>query len=196
MDKSVERLVDENIALAKYTAGKLIPKYTMIREEVYSLCLLGLFNAAKAYDPTKGYQFNTYATKVMTNEVLMFLRAWNRDKLYKESFKGLTILNDEESKYTELPLAHTQPAPDVLIAEREYKQYVLQELQNYLNTLSERDKGIIRHYYEMNVPRLTQRSLATKYGLSQVHISRILVKHMTKFRIRLQRMEAKELERI
>lgn len=72
MTENQRELAEENIMLAYYIAHKSsVPLDT---EEKISLALLGLTKAAANYSPDKGIKFATFATSVITNEILMGLR--------------------------------------------------------------------------------------------------------------------------
>ena len=45
-----------------------------LSQDLYAVCLEGLFKATKAYRPEKGIEFSTFATAVMKNEVRMHIK--------------------------------------------------------------------------------------------------------------------------
>lgn len=74
-----EVLFEKNMRLAYHLARKWEGKIPHPLEDIIQECLLGLWKAAKGFDPEKG-KFSTYAGRCMDNQVRMLCRKdrkWN-----------------------------------------------------------------------------------------------------------------------
>jgi RNA polymerase sigma factor (sigma-70 family) len=72
-NKAIEQLVVRNL----YLVFKLSHKYKRNEfdfEDIVSYGIIGLFNAAKRYDPTRGYKFATYAYHWIKESIMKAIR--------------------------------------------------------------------------------------------------------------------------
>lgn len=79
----------DNIRLAYWTARRY-QGCGINSDDLKGIALLGLVKAAENYDPSKGVSFSTFATRVITNEILMALRKEQR-------YLGMVSLDAEVS---------------------------------------------------------------------------------------------------
>ena len=170
MDK-VATLVEENIALAKYIAGKY--ENTGVEyDDLFGLAQFGLFKAAKTWDESKS-KFSTYSAKCMNNEILMYLRKV-KDK-YTDSLDDVAFSGDPLSSTTgyDITPSNTNVEGEVLF------QSYMDKVDYFIKSLPDREAYIFINYYGINGLEMSQREIAEYLGISQSYISR-LVKEMTK----------------
>lgn len=66
-------LFNNSINFAYFILHKYFPQYVQ-NEDAKQACLIGLWKASGKFDVTKGYAFTTFASRVIINQVRMFLR--------------------------------------------------------------------------------------------------------------------------
>jgi len=68
------KLVEENINLARFVAHKVASKVPIPYEELEQIASMGLIVAVERYDPTIGAKFSTFAIPLITGRLLNFVR--------------------------------------------------------------------------------------------------------------------------
>ena len=68
------RLVEENINLARFVAHKIASKVPIPYEELEQIASMGLILAVERYDPSIGAKFSTFAIPLITGRLLNFVR--------------------------------------------------------------------------------------------------------------------------
>ena len=158
---------------------------------------LGLIKAAEKFDETRGFKFISYAVW------------WMLNKFEQENERRPSV--DEISERTDLPedkvgeamLANTRhvsvDAPfvdgednsllDVLInddAPMADRQLVIEslreEISNVLNTLSDRERCVIKAFYGIGEPEMTLEEIGSKYGLTRERVRQIKEKAIRRLR--------------
>lgn len=77
--REVERLVEQNRRLVEYIVNRYLQRYrvgSMEREDLVSWGLVGLVNAARAWDPSRNIAFSTLACRAIER---MIIRGVNRE---------------------------------------------------------------------------------------------------------------------
>lgn len=139
-------------------------------EDLVSIGSIGLIKGINTYKIDKNIKLATYASRCISNEILMFLRK-NKKKRCEVSLDD--ALNYDESG-NELHLEDILGTDEDMI-EQEYENKVNKELlsKEILN-LPDRDKEImILRYGLNNKNEYTQKEVAQMLGISQSYISRI-----------------------
>ncbi len=110
MTEAQQPLVTDNMRLVYYLANKLGETGFVKNnfEDLISEGMVGLVKAAKAFDPSKGVKFATFASRCVTNEMLMYIR---RNKKHEENVL-LSAAIGRDSEGNELLLS------DILADER------------------------------------------------------------------------------
>lgn len=157
-----EVLVVDNIALAHYMANK----YTNVQvefEEIVSSAYVGLVKAALTFDFTKGYAFATYAGRVISNEILMFIRGERRRNKIQTISMESKILPEEDITLE-----------DTICDKRNCYEELesLLDMQTKLQQLNEQDRKLVN--IKLSDPDISQGELAEVFGHSQPYISRRL----------------------
>lgn len=179
----VQRLVEHNGLLACDIAVK-----TARRGEHHGLCMpladllqegqIGLFEAAKRFDPSRGNRFSTYATYWIQQRIHRFLD--NNYELvrlpaHKKPF-ALSLERGQEGKYACFEeeihsWSHQRCGQDVhkLLEEAEN----LHHIQTALNQLSRRKARILRYRAGINGRRWTLEEIGQKFGLTRERVRQL-----------------------
>ena len=170
-------IVEEHLGLAKSIAFQFYKnfksKYTY--EELESTAFLGLIEAAKNFDESRGFKFSTYAIPVITGRVK---RMFRDDKWYfirrgvPHEMRSLNFIIDTE---------HNVELQDILEDEVNIEENVINEItvKKLLASLTERDRNIVYLYY---FKRLKQIEIAEIMNITQLSVSRIIKKSLEKMK--------------
>lgn len=81
-EATIEKLVNDNLKLAHWMVEKYARRLErwMDRDEITSNAMLGLFDAAKEFDATKGFTFSTFARFHFRNRILRPLAYMDKAK--------------------------------------------------------------------------------------------------------------------
>jgi RNA polymerase sigma factor (sigma-70 family) len=122
-----QQLVEEHLRLVPFVLHKFAPH--LVNEDNLQIGYVGLCEAAKENDATKGYTFSTFAV----NRILWKIR--NHDRKTRSDFKGVSVVQ-YEGEWLEI----LETVPDkVSVEERAIIRYNLSRM-----ILSEEEKRIIR----------------------------------------------------
>src|SRR5436190_7692000 len=78
-DAEIARLVDDNRKLVEYMVNRYLKRYfvgSMERDDLVSWGMMGLVNAARAWDPARSRSFSTLACRAIER---MIIRGVNRE---------------------------------------------------------------------------------------------------------------------
>lgn len=162
-------LIEAHMYLVSLIARKYAQHMSDI-EEMISVGTIGLVKAGNTYDPDKNVKFATYATRCIENELAMYIRYTHRRQRTVSLHK--TICTDVDGNKLQLE-DMLGTAPDIVNQTIEAHDE-LNMLRRALESLDESDRRIIVYRYGLNGrPKLTQRQLAERLGLSQSCMSRL-----------------------
>ena len=173
-------LIERNLRLVAH----IVKKYTITEKEVedlISIGTIGLIKAIDTFDPEKGIKLATYAARCIENELLMWYRSQRKQS--KEVYLNDSIGADREGN--EISLIDIIETEDEDVAERmEREERVVRVRQLINKCLTEREIQIICLRYGLNASgrEVTQREIATMYGISRSYVSRIEKKALQKLR--------------
>ena len=161
MTTDEENFYMDNINLAYKLAWKYHKKFRgyIDIEELKSICLLGLAKAVKTFNKELGFNFSTYAYRVIQNEVLIVNKSnqkWNKN-----------ISLSTEIYDTENILLEDMVDNDFDIDEKVNTSIYIQKLYNELDRMRPRYKKLI--YYKLQ--GMTMCEIGEKLNLSQSQIS-------------------------
>ena len=128
-------------------------------EDLFSIGIIGLLKALNSFDIEKGYKFSTYASRAISNEVLMTFRKKRVD---------IAFSLDEVIEFEENCSTYAEIIPDKTIVEEDVLAKV--QYEKLLNTVSERERVILI----LTLDGKTQRDISNITGLSQPQVSRII----------------------
>lgn len=168
-EEAKNKLIEHNLRLVVFLAKKYDNTgYEM--EDLISIGTIGLIKGISTYKLDKNIKLATYASRCISNEILMFLRK-NKKRKTEISFEDSINLDSEGN---ELHLEDVFGTEDNIV-EKEYESIVDKEcLINEIENLSKRDKEILILRYGLNNKKeYTQKEVADMLGISQSYISRI-----------------------
>ena len=166
---SRNKLIEHNLRLVVFLAKKY-ENTTYDIEDLVSIGSIGLIKGINTYKPDKNIKLATYASRCISNEILMFLRKNKR----KRSEVSLEEALNYDSEGNELHLEDIL-GTDAELVPKEYEKKVDKELlSREIEALSPRDKEIMTLRYGLNnTVEYTQKEVAEMLGISQSYISRI-----------------------
>ena len=139
-------------------------------EDLISIGTIGLIKGISTYKLDKNIKLATYASRCISNEILMFLR---KNKKRKKEISLEDSLN-YDNEGNELHLEDVLGTDYDIVSDEYERQVEKNMLTKELNKLGDRDKQImILRYGLNNGESYTQKEVADILGISQSYISRI-----------------------
>lgn len=168
-EEARNKLIEHNLRLVVFLA-KRYENTTYDIEDLVSIGSIGLIKGINTYKIDKNIKLATYASRCISNEILMFLRKNKR----KRSEVSLEEALNYDSEGNELHLEDIL-GTDAELVPKEYEKRVDKEiLSKEIEMLSPRDKEIMTLRYGLNnTIEYTQKEVAEMLGISQSYISRI-----------------------
>ena len=162
-------LIEHNLRLVVFLAKKF-ENTSFDLEDLVSIGTIGLIKGVKTYKLDKNIKLATYASRCISNEILMFLR--KNKKVTNEISLEDTINYDAEGNALSL---EDILGTDIDIVDKNYQDKNNKELlEQEISKLPSRDKEImIKRYGLYNTKEYTQKEVAALLNISQSYISRI-----------------------
>ena len=163
------KLIEHNLRLVVFLAKKFDgTSYDL--EDLVSIGTIGLIKGINTYKIDKNIKLATYASRCISNEILMFLR--KNKRLQNEISLEDTLNYDSEGNALSL---EDILGTEIDIVDKEYQSINDKELlEHEISKLPKRDKEImIMRYGLYNTDEYTQKEVADKLNISQSYISRI-----------------------
>lgn len=174
---NIDVLVEENLGLVRFFAYKY-NRPDLSFDDLYTEGLMGLFKAAKSWDPSKS-KFSTYASKCIANELLMLFRKVDRhpyiNSMDEVSTEARGVDKYNRDMYDFVP-HHNRTDEDVILDD-----YMV-AVSEYLSNLPYRERFCLMATYGINMDELDQRTLAEKFNISQSYVSRLVRKEVRSLR--------------
>lgn len=163
------KLIEHNLRLVVFLAKKY-ENTTYDLEDLVSIGSIGLIKGINTYKIDKNIKLATYASRCISNEILMFLR---KNKKRKTEVSLEDALN-YDAEGNELHLEDILGTDANLVPDEYEKQVDKERLEREIDYLPDRDKEImILRYGLKNQKEYTQKEVAEMLGISQSYISRI-----------------------
>ena len=177
-EEAKNKLIEHNLRLVVFLAKKYENTGYDI-EDLVSIGSIGLIKGINTYKIDKNIKLATYASRCISNEILMFLRKNKRRK-------GEISLEDSLNYDAEGNELHLEDIlgtePDIVHKEFEHS-LDLEVLAEEVKKLEGRDKEIMTLRYGLNnSEEFTQKEVAEMLGISQSYISRIEKKVIKKLK--------------
>ncbi len=171
-------LIEHNLRLVVFLAKKFDSTgYDL--EDLVSIGSLGLIKGIMTYKVDKNIKLATYASRCITNEILMYIRK-NKNRKGEVSFED--ALN-YDSEGNELHLEDIMGTEEDVVHDEIENKLAKTQLLECLSDLTDRDKEIMTMRYGLyNTREYTQKEVAELLGISQSYISRIEKKVIKKLR--------------
>ena len=182
-----EKLIAHNLRLVVYIAKKF-DNTKVGTEDLISIGTIGLMKAINTFDASKSIKLATYASRCIENEILMYLRKNNKQKLEVSIDEPLNVDWDGN----ELLLSDILGTDEDVIYRDLETQADLKLLHQALKTLNGREKMIIELRFGLHSKdgeELTQEQVADLLGISQSYISRLEKKIMKRLHREMARQE-------
>ena len=158
-------------------------------DDLFGYGVLGLTKAAYDYDPNKENKFSTYAYKKIWGEIKLGIRdksgiIGSREERSKQSSrppKPFSYYEEKVKKYRDslgdnntIGIDELSFDQNTLITESDSYDSILDRevIDKVLSFLTIRDRKIFTMYYLEN---LSQKEISKLIGLSQPHVSRVLI---------------------
>ncbi|WP_294588832.1 RNA polymerase sporulation sigma factor SigE [uncultured Ruminococcus sp.] len=167
--KARELLIVHNLRLVVYIAKKFESTGTGI-EDLISIGSIGLIKAVNTFCPEKNIKLATYASRCIENEILMYLRKTNPQKMEVSIDEPLNVDWDGNELLLSDILGTDDDTVSVDIESEAEKRMLLEAVEK----LDEREKLIMELRFGLNNrPEKTQKEVADMIGISQSYISRL-----------------------
>ena len=162
------RLIEHNLRLVVYIAKKFDNTGIGV-EDLISIGTIGLIKAINTFNPLKNIKLATYASRCIENEILMYFRS--QKKLQGEVSLSETIESDREGNA--LQLMDVIGVDDTMLEDLYDRDSALRLRRLVKECLTQRESEVIRLRYGLGgtVP-LTQREIASTFGISRSYVSR------------------------
>lgn len=171
-------LIEHNLRLVVFLAKKY-ENTTYDIEDLVSIGSIGLIKGINTYKIDKNIKLATYASRCISNEILMFLRKNKR----KRAEVSLEDALNYDAEGNELHLEDILGTDENLVPNEYEKQVDKEVLAKEIEVLPDRDKEIMTLRYGLNnTKEYTQKEVAVMLGISQSYISRIEKKVIRKLK--------------
>lgn len=181
------KLIEHNLRLVVFLAKKYENTGYDV-EDLVSIGSIGLIKGINTYKLDKNIKLATYASRCISNEILMFLRKNNKLRHEISLDEPLNIDYDGN----ELLLSDIIGTDEDLVKNELEQNDQKAMFYEAFKDLSKREKEILMFRYGlMNYDELTQKDVAKMMGISQSYISRLEKKIIKKLRNKLNYNEIK-----
>ncbi len=163
------KLIEHNLRLVVFLAKKYENTGYDV-EDLVSIGSIGLIKGINTYKLDKNIKLATYASRCISNEILMFLRK-NKKRRGEISFEDALNYDSEGNELHLEDILGTE----IDYVPNEYERILNKEvLEREISSLDPREKEIMTLRYGLNnTEEFTQKEVAEKLGISQSYISRI-----------------------
>ncbi len=170
-----QKLIEHNLRLVVHIAKKYAQNRDM--DDLVSCGTIGLIKGVSTYDPKKGVQLVTYASRCIQNEILMRIRSEKKER--REVSLSEPIGADSEGN--ELTLLDILCTQEESVDETVIRNTRLSRIRNLVAKLEPRQSTIMTLRYGLEDGNaMTQNEVAEVLGISRSYVSRIEKKAMQK----------------
>ena len=171
-------LIERNLRLVAHIIKKYYTQ-NADQDDLISIGTIGLMKGVSSFDPSKGARLATYAARCIENEILMYFRS--QKKLQGEVSLSDSI--DADADGDSLQLMDVVGVEDTLLEDLCDRDNARRIHALVRERLAPREAEVIRLRYGLGgtVP-LTQREVATFFGISRSYVSRIEKRALEKLR--------------
>lgn len=175
-----EILIKHNLRLVAHIAKKYANYGD--NDELISVGSIGLIKAIDSFKTGRGTQLATYASRCIENEILMTLRVTKKHRQSVSLSDPIGVDKDGN----ELTIMDMLSEGGSVIEDVE-SNILMEKLGEITSKcLTDREYEIVKMRYGLGgVPALTQREVATRFGISRSYVSRIEKHALAKIKERL-----------
>ena len=175
-------LIQRNLRLVAHIVKKYYTQ-SADQEDLISIGTIGLIKGISSFDPSKGARLATYAARCIENEILMYFRS--QKKLQGEVSLSDSIETDKEGNA--LQLMDVVGVDDTMLEDLHDRDTAVRLRRLIDERLTAREAKIVRMRYGLGgtIP-MTQREIASSFGISRAYVSRIEKRALEKLRQALE----------
>lgn len=166
-----DKIINGNLKLIFNIINRYYSNSNYDKEELFSIGIIGLINGVDTYDIDKNYEFSTYASRCINNQILMSFR---RNKKYANDVSindMISIGKDDDEISLENMIRDDKFSMFDDISNRE----LWFEIRRLVDMLDDKDREIVKLYFGFDSDkRYKQSEIANKFNCNQVTISRII----------------------
>ena len=183
-NRSRDKLVEHNLRLVVYIAKKFESSGVNI-EDLISIGTIGLIKAVNTFRADKNIKLATYASRCIENEILMYLRKINQQRLDISLDEPLNVDWDGN----ELLLSDVLGSDGLEINDNVEQEDEKRILHLCMQDLSNRERLIMNMRFGLEGKREhTQKEVADILGISQSYISRLEKRIILKLKRDIERL--------
>lgn len=170
-----DKIINHNIKLVLYVIFNKFKNTEYDKRDLVSVGIVGLMIAVDTFDKAKGYEFSTYATNCIKNEILLYIR---RNKKHQNiDSLDRPVTNDSEDLLKDII-----PSNIDIVSNYEDTE-LINIIRKLISNLSSREKEIIFLYFGFYDDRIyTQDEIANIFNLSRARVSIIINKALIKMK--------------
>ena len=153
------------------------------QEDLLSIGTIGLIKGISSFKPEKQVRLATYAARCVENEILMYFRSQRKN----QGEMSLSDSIDTDKEGNALQLMDVVGVDDTMLEDLHDKENAQRLHAVIRQQLSGREAEIIRLRYGLGgtIP-LTQREIASAFGISRSYVSRIEKRALEKLHAAMQ----------
>lgn len=176
--KARNELIEHNLRLVVFIAKRFeSPKVCL--EDLISIGSMGLIKGIESFKKEKNIKLATYCSRCIENEILMFFRKIQKQKLEISLDDTLNVDSDGNELILADVLSSNDPSQLELAIFNEQKKLLYKEI----NKLNKREREIISLRFGLfGNKEMTQHEVAEYLGISQSYISRLEKKIIDKIK--------------
>jgi len=159
------KLIEGNIRLVIHIANKFFNIGTV--DELTSIGTIGLIKAANSFNLDKKVKFATYASTCITNEILMYARKTNKDRVVT-SLDTVLSSDMDGGELTLMDVISDETIEDFSTSFVEHDN--MEDVKEAIAQLPEQQQEVLKLYYS---GELTQTEVGKELGFSQSYMSRL-----------------------
>ena len=159
------RIIEGNIRLVIHIANKFYNIGTV--DELTSIGTIGLIKAANSFDIDKKIKFATYASRCISNEILMYARKTKKDRA-TTSLESVIHTDYDGGEITLMDMLSDETIEDFSTSFVEHDN--MEDVKEAIAQLPEQQQNVLNLYYS---GELTQTEVGNELGFSQSYMSRL-----------------------
>ena len=161
-------LIRRNLRLVAHIVKKYYTQ-SADQEDLISIGTIGLIKGISSFDASKGARLATYAARCIENEILMYFRAQKR----QQNEVSLSDSIDSDKDGDALQLMDIVGVDDTMLEDLHDRESAILLHKLVKEKLTVREAEVIRLRYGLGgtLP-LTQREVASLFGISRSYVSR------------------------
>ena len=174
-------LIRRNLRLVAHIVKKYYTQ-SADQEDLISIGTIGLIKGISSFDASKGARLATYAARCIENEILMYFRAQKR----QQNEVSLSDSIDSDKDGDALQLMDIVGVDDTMLEDLHDRESAILLHKLVKEKLTVREAEVIRLRYGLGgtLP-LTQREVASLFGIARSYVSRIEKKALEKLKAEL-----------